>query len=248
MTIKHPGQEDIPALRSLWQEAFGDENAYLDAFFANAFAADRCLLVEGGEAACYWLDCACRGQKIAYLYAVATAERSRGQGLCRALLEETKKRLKNQDYAGILLVPGSESLRRMYQKLGFETATAIRERSLPASAPVLPEKLTLSGYCALRASLLPEGAAIEGAEIMAFLAGRAAFYRLGDTICACIREGSRLYIPELLGDEALASSVAAALGCTHVTLRTPGSEKPFAMYCPLTNAPAPTHFSFALDW
>lgn len=248
MTIKHPSQEDIPALRDLWQEAFGDEDAYLDAFFANAFAANRCLLVEGAEAACYWLDCACRGQKTAYLYAVATAKRSRGQGLCRGLLEEIKKVLKNQDYAGILLVPGSESLRRMYQKLGFETATAVRELSLPAAAPVPLQKLTLAGYCALRETLLPEGAAIEGAEIMAFLATRAEFYRSGDTVCACIREVSHLYIPELLGDDALASSIAAALGCAHVTLRTPGSGKPFAMYCPLWDTPAPTHFSFALDW
>lgn len=248
MIIEHPGVGDIAALRNLWQAAFGDEDAYLDIFFATAFDTNRCLLVEGAEAACYWLDCTCRGRKIAYLYAVATAERSRGQGLCRRLLEETKKVLKNQDYAGILLVPGSESLRQMYQKLGFETAAAIRELSLPAAAPAPLQKLTLAGYCALRETLLPEGAAIEGAEIMAFLAARAEFYRSGDTVCACIREGSHLYIPELLGDDALAPSIAAALGCAHVTLRTPGSGKPFAMYCPLWDTPAPTHFSFALDW
>lgn len=248
MIIKHPSQGDIPALRKLWQEAFGDEDAYLDAFFATAFDRGRCLRAGNGEAACYWLDCACRGQKIAYLYAVATAERSRGQGLCRRLLEETKKALKNQDYAGILLVPGSECLRRMYQKLGFETATAIRELSLPASAPIPLQSLTLTQYCALRAPMLPEGAVIEGGEMMAFLATRGEFYRQGDTICACIREGSHLYIPELLGNSALASSIAAALGCAHVTLRTPGRGTPFAMYCPLSDTPAPTHFSFALDW
>lgn len=248
MNIKHPGSRDIPALRRLWWEAFGDGDAFLDAFFATAFDTSRCLTAGEGEAACYWLDCACRGQKIAYLYAVATAKKSRGQGLCRALLEQTRKALGERGYAGVLLVPGDEDLRRMYRKLGFEDACAILEFTLPASAPAPLEKLTLSQYRALRAPLLPEGAAIEGREIMEFLAARADFYRRGDTLCACIREGNRLFIPELLGDKAQASAIAAALGCESVTARTPGGQKPWAMYCPLTASPAPTHFSFALDW
>ncbi len=248
MNINHPTPDQIPALRQLWQEAFGDADAYLDAFFAAAFDPRRCLVVSSGEAACYWLDCTCRGQKIAYLCAVATAKESRGRGLCRALMEKAKQVMAAQGYAGILLVPGSDGLRQMYAKMGFANATAICEYTLPASQPQTPETLTAQQYCALRQTLLPEGAAVEGPEIMAFLATQAAFYRLGDTICAAVVDGDRLFAPELLGKAEHAAAIAASLGCKAVTARTPGSEKSWAMYCPLIDtAPTPTHFSFALD-
>ncbi len=248
MNINHPTPDQIPALRQLWQEAFGDTDGYLDSFFAAAFDPRRCLVVSSREAACYWLDCACAGEKIAYLYAVATAKRSRGKGLCRALMEKAKQVIAGQGYAGILLVPGSDGLRQMYAKMGFANATTIREYTLPASQPQTPEKLTAQQYCALRQTLLPEGAAVEGPEIMAFLATQAAFYRLGDTICAAVRDGDRLFLPELLGGLSQAAAIAASLSCKAVTMRTPGSGKSWAMYCPLSaNAPTPTHFSFALD-
>ncbi len=282
MNINHPTGQDIPALRHLWQEAFGDTEGYLDAFFATAFAIDRCLCVDGGKAACYWLPCHCRGQKIAYLYAVATAKDARGQGLCRALIEETKKALLMQGYAGILLVPGSEVLRQMYAKMGFENATQIAEFSLAAiKAPRLasPERgggsegaggvwelsaqptegvnasvsnvrwevMTPAAYAQARAALLPEGAAIEGEEFFQFLASQVAFYRFGDALFACAKENDHLFIPEYRGDPDLLPQILAVFGATHATVRTPGSGKKWAMYCPLNGSPAPAHFSFALD-
>ncbi len=147
MTIKCPTREDIPGLRRLWQQAFGDGDAYLDAFFSTGFSPERCLFAGDAQAACYWLDCSCRGQKIAYLYAVATAEDRRGQGLCRALMSRVKEVLREQGYAGILLVPGSEALRAMYRKLGFCNATTLREFSATAlpspEAPCLAEANSL---------------------------------------------------------------------------------------------------------
>ena len=248
MNINYPTTEQIGALRRLWKEAFGDLDPLLDAFFATAFDKTRCLAVNGADAACYWLDCTCRGQKIAYLYAVATAKESQGQGLCRALTEKAKQVMAGQGYKGILLVPGSENLRHMYAKMGFSDATGICESTLPASRPQSLQRLTARQYAAQRQALLPEGAAVEGPEMLAFLATQAEFYRLGPTLCAAIREGERLFVPELLGEPSHAAAIAASLGCQAVTMRTPGSDKKWAMYCPLTeDAPKPTHFSFALD-
>ena len=54
-------------MRSLWQEAFGDEDDYLDIFYSTAFSPDRCLCLskEGKmQAALYWFDCELRGEKI----------------------------------------------------------------------------------------------------------------------------------------------------------------------------------------
>lgn len=248
MNTNHPTHGQIDALRRLWKEAFGDLDPLLDAFFATAFDQKRCLAVNQADAACYWLDCTCRGQKIAYLYAVATAKRCQGQGLCRALMEKAKQVIAQQGYSGILLVPGSEALRHMYGKMGFADATSIAEFTLPASRPQSLQRLTAQEYAAQRHGLLPEGAAVEGPEMLAFLATQAEFYRLGSTLCAAIREGDRLFAPELLGEPAHAAAIAASLGCQAVTMRTPGSDKKWAMYCPLTpNAPYPTHISLALD-
>ena len=51
MNIDVPRKGQIPALRALWREAFGDSDAFLDTFFATGFSPDRCrCIVEGGEA------------------------------------------------------------------------------------------------------------------------------------------------------------------------------------------------------
>lgn len=97
MRIDRPVPEQLPQLRQLWKVSFGDSEEFLDSFFSLAFAPERCRCVtEAGQltAALYWFDCSCRGEKMAYLYAVATAEASRGQGLCRALMEDTHGHLR----------------------------------------------------------------------------------------------------------------------------------------------------------
>ena len=82
MFADYPQAEQLPALRQLWKQAFGDTDAFLDIFFSTAFSPERCrCVVTDGEvaAALYWFSCEADGQPLAYLYAVATAERFRGQ-------------------------------------------------------------------------------------------------------------------------------------------------------------------------
>ena len=67
MIIKQPGKENIPQLRKLWKEAFGDTDAFLDLFFGTAFSKERSLCAVDGDsvaAALYWLDCEYADQKI----------------------------------------------------------------------------------------------------------------------------------------------------------------------------------------
>ena len=113
MTIDAPRQEQIGQLRLLWKEAFGDTDAFLDSFFAIAFACDRCRCVTEDSrvtAALYWFDCSCGGKKMAYLYAVATAKDRRGSGLCRALLEDTHAHLKKKGYAEYVTNAGTAAV------------------------------------------------------------------------------------------------------------------------------------------
>jgi predicted acetyltransferase len=157
MIIKSPEDRHIPNLRQLWQQAFGDSNETLDAFFATGFSPDRChYLMENDTvvSALYWFDCQLNGQKLAYLYAVATDEKYRGRGLCRALMENTHSHLLEQGYAAAVLVPGTENLFCLYEKMGYATFGYVWEFTCKAeNAPVQLQKLTAAEYAQKRKAL-----------------------------------------------------------------------------------------------
>lgn len=242
---------DTAPLRRLWQEAFGDTDAFLDAFFANAYAPDRChAIMEGGQAlaALYWMPHWLNGQKIAYIYAVATAKSHRGQGLCHRLMAETHEILRNQGYAGAMLVPGSASLGGFYAKMGYRYGTQIREISADAaSSPIPMHSLTVSEYAQLRKNTLPDGSVLPGAEALAFLNTQARFYAGDGWLLAGYRQDDRFIGLEFLGDESKLANILAALEAPKGTFRTPGEGRPFAMYLPFTDGLSPTHFAFAFD-
>ena len=96
-------KKDIPCLRQLWQQAFGDSDAFLDKFFQVGFSFDRCQCIRHGAdiaAALYWFDCTWNSKKVAYIYAVATDKAHRGKGLCRRLLEDTHAHLRAMKTSG----------------------------------------------------------------------------------------------------------------------------------------------------
>ena len=49
MTIDAPLRSQIPQLRTLWREAFGDSEEFIDGFCETALSADRCRCVTEGE-------------------------------------------------------------------------------------------------------------------------------------------------------------------------------------------------------
>lgn len=252
MWIDRPGPEALPQLRRLWQLAFGDTEEFLDLFFSTAYSPDRCRCITEANritAALYWFDCSCNGQKLAYLYAVATHPDHRGNGLCRALMADTHALLAAQGYAGALLVPEGDSLRQMYRRLGYRDCTTLSEFSCAAgeiSAPLVP--VSGAEFARLRPGLTPEGSVFPVGETLAFLEKQAVFYTGPGLLLTAIREADRLFCPELLGDPAAAPGILKALHCTCGTFRTPGPGTSFAMYLPLTpGAPDPTYFVFAFD-
>lgn len=252
MKFDHPTPEQIPALRSLWKEAFGDSDAFLDSFFATGYSPQRCRCTarEGSPAAAlYWFDVFCGEQKLAYIYAVATAEASQGQGLCRALMEDTAGLLTAQSYHGALLVPQNEGLARMYGKMGYLPATSIHEElctAVPAHLEL--EELRPAEYAARRSALLPPGSVEPESAGMAFLSTQTRFYAAPGLLAAVSREEEHLRILEYLGEPDAAGALVAALGRTEATLRRPGGQKPFAMYLPLSpHCRKPEYFAFCFD-
>lgn len=251
MTIDFPTEKDVKALRSLWREAFGDSEEFLDSFTATAMDASRCLMsiVDGQlAAALYWFDCSCRGKKVAYLYAVATAKAFQGRGICHRLMDRTHEHLQANGYAGTLLVPGETSLFGFYEKMGYQAFCSMQafpctpDGDAPALRPV-----DAAEYGRLRRTLLPEGAVVQEKENLDFLATIAKFYAGTGFILAASKDGQKLTAYELLGDRTAAPGILSALGCYEGEFRIFGKGAPFAMYRPLTNDPAPSYFAFAFD-
>ena len=251
MTIDTPKLGQIPHLRRLWQEAFGDTDRFLDSFFAIAFSPDQCRCVtENGRvtAALYWFDCGCEGEKMAYLYAVATAKDCRGRGLCRRLLENTHSHLESLNYAGTILVPADDALRQMYGRMGYLPAAAVAEFSCPAGAePAALQSLTPEEYSVRRRELLPAGGVIQEGPLTDLLADQCGLFGGEDFLLAAWVEDDVLHTEEFLGSREAAPGIVKTLGAEKGIFRTPGEDKPFAMYRPLTKlCPEPDYFGISL--
>lgn len=251
MIIKMPDKAHIPQLRRLWQEAFGDSDAFLDGFFSTAFAPKRCrCVVENGQvaAALYWFSCQCGDQPLAYIYAVATAKNFRGQGLCRKLMTDTHTHLKELGYAGALLVPGDSALRGMYRAMGYADMTGIQKFSCRAHHPIILERIDAEQYAALRRGLLPRDAVLQEGESLRFLEKMAQFYRGEDVLLCAVKEADQLTVLELLGNPESAPGIVAALDCTEGVFSVPGNKEPFAMGVAFTSDfRKPGYFAFAFN-
>ena len=252
MFADYPRSEQIPALRQLWQEAFGDDDAFLDKFFSTAYSPNRCrvVMLEGqAAAALYWLDCLWEGKKLAYLYAVATAKVFQGRGLCRFLLEDTHSALAQSGYAGAVLCPGNDGLFTMYAKLGYENMSAIKEFSLEADGTIFPvTQISPEEYARRRKALLPQGGILQEGESLDFLTTFSSLYAGEDCLLCARREEDKLFVPEILGNPGRASGILGYFGCETGSFRTPGLGKAFAMYHALTTESAmPTYLGHAFD-
>lgn len=252
MKIEFPSLHHIRQQRSLWQTAFGDTDAFLDSFFRTAYAPDRCrcILIEDEIAAIlYWIDCTVKDQKLAYIYAVVTHPDHRGKGLCRMLMEDTHDLLLSRGYAGAVLVPQKESLRKMYAGMGYYDIGSLTFFSCTAAdAPVPLRAVGPVEFAELRRKMLPENAVIQEGEGLAFLAQQLQFYAGDSFLLAAYGENGVLSVPELLGDKTAAPGILKALNHPRGNFRIPGGNTPFAMFHPLSDsAIMPSYFGFAFD-
>ena len=251
MIIDFPREEHIPSLKALWKEAFGDTDAFADSFFEKGFSLYRCRCIRKGSrvlAALYWFDCHWQDKRLAYIYGVATAKESRGQGLCHKLMENTQAILLQLGYTGVVLVPAKPTLFDFYKKMGYACFGGIHTWEASAGAPIALQEISYKEYAALRKDFLPENSVLQEGALLRFLGSYARFWQ-GDDFLACTAEedNGALVCYELLGNTDAAPGIVAALGKAAGTFRTIGTS-PFAMYLSLTDDPAlPQYFAFALD-
>lgn len=256
MIIDTPEMSQTPELRSLWKEAFGDTEDFLDDFWQTAFDANRCrCVVKDGEvvAALYWFDCLCMENRIAYVYAVATAKAYRGRGISHSLMEDTHQHLAKLGYEGAILVPGSEELFRFYEGMGYRVCSTIHEFSCNAAIDggrdVSLRRIDKTEYARLRRQMMPSGGVVQENENLDFLQTQAQFYTGSGFLLAARKEADRLIGVELLGDVEIAPGIVKALGCAQGLFCTPGEGKSFAVYLSFEESAffKPAYFGLAFD-
>lgn len=251
MNIDKPDKSQIGGLRTLWREAFGDTDEFLDVFFDTAFSPDRCACVIVGDdvaAALYWLDCECYGECVAYIYAVATAKAYRGQKLCHKLMEYTHKTLKESGYSSAVLVPVSPSLFGFYGGMGYKTCGYVREfKSVAGGDKIQIRRIEKDEYARLRRKYLPDGGVVQEKENLEFLKTQAEFYAGDGFVLASRVENGKFYGVEFLGDTDKIPSVLKTLGYIEGQFRTVANDREFAMYCPLNENKPPKYFGLAFD-
>lgn len=253
MNIDMPNMSQIPALRNLWREAFHDTEEFFDSFGSTAFSTERCrcVTIDGKVvAALYWFDCLHFERKIAYLYAIATAKKYRGQGFCHKLIADTHLHLKKLSYEGAILVPGSRELFQLYEIMGYQTCSHILEFSCLG----VPDEITFYSigkeeYGVLRRKFLPQGGVVQENENLDFLETQAKFYKGAAFLLAAYGSVDTLYGVELLGDTTVAPRLVHTLGYKQGHFRTPGIGRPFALYYPLgaSSLLPPSYFGLAFD-
>ena len=233
--IDMPRPGDLPVLKQIWQEAFGDNGTFVDGFFRTGFAPERCRCLFWDQkpvAVLYWFDCFLDGKKLAYIYAVATDKAFRGRGLCRRLMENTHGHLKHAGYSAATLVPGSEKLFLMYGAMGYRSFCPMEKTAVQAGFPPVPvEKITALEFFCLRKAFLPQKGILQDSAA-AYLDTFTEFYRAKDAIMCVSREENTLYFQEFLGDRTILPGILTALQASNALLNLPGG-KPYAMYLSL---------------
>ena len=250
MRFETPAPGDVPGLRRLWREAFGDPEEFLDAFYAAGFAPARCrMAVEDGAllGAAYWFDSACRGLKLAYLYGVATAKAFRGRGVCHRLMADIHGLLRGRGYAGAVLVPAGGDLAELYRGMGYGFFGGVDTLSCAPGKAVDIHPVDGACYERLREAFLPDGGVEQPGASVAFLQTQASLYAGEGFLLAARKEGDALTGLELLGDASAAPGITAALGARKGSFRVPGEDR-FAMFLPLQpGVRPPSYFGLAFD-
>lgn len=245
---------EFKKLIPLWKEAFGDGDEFLSIFKKEAYSPKRCAcILKDGEpvSALYWLDCEYEGERVAYLYAIATKKSERGKGLCKRLMRAVHSHLFRLGYGACLLVPSSEELFSFYSSLGYESLPLIDEfESASNGVPTEMREISADEFIKLRRSFLPRRAVLQEGACINFLKNLAKFYTGPSFLLTARREGDILLGLELLGDKSCASGILAALGFNSGVFRAPGHSRKFAMLLrseKFTGLPAPEYFAFAFD-
>ncbi len=129
MVIEFSNGNDKEELYSLWQRVFGDSREFLDKFFSVLYKEENTVVCRdnGKVVSMLYLipaDIIVNNVsfKSCYIYAAATDENYRKQGIMSRLLDFSKECSQKENIDFLFLHPASNELYNYYEKNGFSTA------------------------------------------------------------------------------------------------------------------------------
>jgi len=151
----------------LWQEGFGDEEAFIDEFCAWCGWEQIFLLWEDGEprsmTAAPLMEVTMPeggNVKAGYIYAHTTLKEHRGKGFGKMLLNYADFCLQNQNADCAVLVPAEESLFDYFARSGYQKAFYLVEEEMKSTRDEEVRKVLMltdeAEYQAIREELLKE--------------------------------------------------------------------------------------------
>jgi len=109
-------------IKRLWREVFGDEEAFIDKFLINCRTHTNSYLHYEREKLVSMLHIVPfrseAGERIAYVYAVATDPEWRHKGLASALMTEAMESVRSS-FDKAVLIPSDDDVARFYEKFRF---------------------------------------------------------------------------------------------------------------------------------
>lgn len=241
---------DYDTLKKLWLNCFDDEYEVIEQFFEKT--ADPCNIIAtfyGNEAinAMYLLESSINIEgklySAYYIYAVCTEPSYRGAGIMKKAFSHLENLVNSRGIDYIFLVPATEGLFSMYEKLGFKTGLTYSEEffyknNLTSKVEIKP-CLDYEAFCFYRKKY--------PCDVPLITLGQTAFNSFyspvedsvsclcnDDGYAVCEKEHDRVVVHELFGNKAVL--IAAAMNhykIEKIVLRGPCIEKdgkPFGMY------------------
>ena len=116
----------LPAMARLWQDTFGDSDAFVRLFFTRVYRPENALTqwLDGHLAAMlhivpYVLRVGRRTLPAAYICGVCTRPEARGQGLMTGLIRRALRTMRRRRFALTTLIPAEPWLFDVYARLGY---------------------------------------------------------------------------------------------------------------------------------
>lgn len=135
--IRPARPEETARQKELWKLAFGDEDSYIDYFYAHGDESQVLVLLEDGViwtmVALYPVTVSMPGGRkadSAYIYALATHPDARKKGFGRFILNYVDFYLKEQGKDCVTIVPAEVSLHKFFGTTGFEECFSTRKVEL----------------------------------------------------------------------------------------------------------------------
>jgi len=134
MAVRQSNYNDVPTLKQLMNEVFGDDERFIHLFF-KFFYQNNCLVYELENKivamafllpAEFSINCASHTKSlqysmpVTYLYGCATAKSYQKQGFMTEIIHTAYNNICQNQEAGLFLRPATPTLFNYYQKLGFQ--------------------------------------------------------------------------------------------------------------------------------